>query len=213
MSTPATGIVVLISGRGSNLESIIRAIQNKELDTRILAVISNRSDAGGLEFARAAGIPIEVIEDKRFTSRRAFDDKLIETIEKYEPKLVVLAGFMRILGETLVRHFLGRMINIHPALLPRFPGLHTHKRALEEGVDRHGATVHFVTPEVDAGPVIIQRSVPVLVDDDIESLAARVLEQEHIIYPMAIRWFVEDRLTIKDGVVLLDGKKSPQQTA
>lgn len=213
MSPPAAGIVVLISGRGSNLESIIKAIRSKELDAQILAVISNRSDAGGLEIAHAAGIATEVIEDKQYTSRQAFDKRLIETIDRYRPKLVVLAGFMRILGEDFVRHYLGRMVNIHPALLPRFPGLHTHQRALEEGVDRHGASVHFVTPEVDAGPVIIQRSVPVLADDTVSSLAARVLEQEHIIYPVAIRWFVEDRLTIKDGEVLLDGRKSPQQTA
>lgn len=211
MSTPPAGIVVLISGRGSNLESILKAIQNNELSAQVLAVVSNRGDAGGLEFARAAGIPVEVIEDRQLPSREAFDEKLIETIDSYQPKLVVLAGFMRILGEAFVRHYLGRMINIHPALLPQFPGLHTHERALESGADKHGATVHFVTPEVDSGPVIIQRSVPVLADDTVESLATRVLEQEHIIYPVAIQWFVEGRLTIQDGEVLLDGKKSPLQ--
>ena len=211
MSNPPAGIVVLISGRGSNLKSIIEAVHGKELDAKILAVISNRGDAGGLDFAREAGIPVEVIEDAQFPSRQDFDDRLIEAIDRYQPKLVVLAGFMRILGDAFVRHFLGRLINIHPALLPQFPGLHTHKRALESGVERHGVTVHFVTPEVDSGPVIIQRSVPVLADDTVESLAARVLELEHAIYPVAIQWFVEDRLTIQDGEVLLDGEKSPQQ--
>lgn len=211
MSDAPDGIVVLISGRGSNLRSIIGAVQRHEIPTRISCVISNRADAGGLQFARDAGIAVEVVNDKEFPSRDSFDAELIKTIDRYHPQLVVLAGFMRILGDEFVKHYLGRMINIHPALLPDYPGLHTHERALQDGVERHGATVHFVTPEVDSGPIIIQRSVPVLPDDSPESLAARVLEQEHIIYPLAIRWFVEGRLRINGNEVLLDDEKSPQQ--
>ena len=205
------GIVVLISGRGSNLKSIIEAVQKNEIPEKISCVISNRETAGGLQYARDAGIPVEVVNDRDFPSRDDFDAKLISAIDHYHPKLVVLAGFMRILGEDFVKHYLGRMINIHPALLPDYPGLNTHKRALRDGVERHGATVHFVTPEVDSGPIIVQRAVPVMQDDTPEQLAARVLEQEHAIYPMAVRWFVEGRLSIHDNEVLLDGKKSPEQ--
>lgn len=211
MNDTIGGIVVLISGRGSNLKSIIEAVQHNEIPEKISCVISNRESAGGLQFARDAGIAVEVVNDRNFTSRDAFDAELIQTIDRYHPKLVVLAGFMRILGDEFVKHYLGRMINIHPALLPDYPGLDTHERALQDGVERHGATVHFVTPEVDSGPIIIQRAVPVMPDDTPDRLAARVLEQEHVIYPRAIRWFVEGRLSIDGNEVLLDGQKSPEQ--
>jgi len=211
MDAAPARIVVLISGRGSNLKSIIDAVQKGQIPATIACVISNRTDASGLQYARDADIPTEIVTNKQYSSREDFDDALIETIDRYDPQLVVLAGFMRILGREFVEHYLGRMINIHPALLPEFPGLNTHERALQTGADQHGATVHFVTPEVDSGPIIIQRAVPVLDNDTPESLAARVLEQEHQIYPLAIRWFAENRLTIDDDQVLLDGKKSPEQ--
>jgi len=205
------GIVVLISGRGSNLKSIIDAVQRNEIPEQISCVISNRESAGGLDIAKQVGIPTEVINDRGYPSRETFDAELVRTIDKYQPRLVVLAGFMRILGDDFVNHYLGRLINIHPALLPDYPGLNTHERALKDGAKQHGATVHFVTPEVDSGPIIIQRAVPVLPGDTPETLAARVLEQEHVIYPTAIRWFVENRLTIQNDDVLLDGHKSPEQ--
>ncbi len=202
------GIVVLISGRGSNLRSIIRAIDDNSIPAKILAVISNRQDAGGLQFARDAGITTEVVNDRDCPSRAEFDQQLSDIIDKYTPGLVVLAGFMRILGDPFVRHYSGRLINIHPALLPEFPGLHTHERALESGATQHGATVHFVTPDVDAGPIIIQQAVPVLDNDTADTLAARVLEQEHIIFPRAIKWFAEGRLRIEGNDVLLDDTHS-----
>lgn len=211
MGEQSAGIVVLISGRGSNLKSIIDAVKRGEIPAEISCVISNRADAGGLQYADEAGIPTEVVDDKQFNSRDAFDAELIKAIDRHGPQLVVLAGFMRILGDSFVEHYLGRMINIHPALLPQFPGLNTHERALQEGVEQHGATVHFVTPEVDSGPIIIQRAVPVQPNDTPDSLAARVLEQEHIIYPLAVKWFVEGRLSIQGQEVLLDGEKSPDQ--
>jgi phosphoribosylglycinamide formyltransferase-1 len=211
MNDTSGGIVVLISGRGSNLKSIIEAVQNQQIPEKISCVISNRESAGGLQYAKDAGIPVEVVNDRDFPSRDEFDAELTKTIDRYHPKLVVLAGFMRILGGEFVKHYLGRLINIHPALLPDYPGLNTHERALQDGVERHGATVHFVTPEVDSGPIIIQRAVPVQPDDTEEHLAARVLEQEHVIYPKAIRWFVEGRLSIDGNDVLLDGQKSPEQ--
>jgi len=211
MDAAPVRIVVLISGRGSNLKSIIDAIQDKQIPAILACVISNRTDAGGLQYARDAGIPIEIVTNKQYSSREEFDAALIEAIDRHDPQLVVLAGFMRILGREFVEHYLGRMINIHPALLPEFPGLNTHERALQAGADQHGATVHFVTPEVDSGPIIIQRAVPVQENDTPETLAARVLEQEHEIYPLAIRWFAEHRLSIDGNQVLLDGKKSPEQ--
>lgn len=211
MNDHVGGIVVLISGRGSNLKSIIDAVQRNEIPEQISCVISNRESAGGLDIAKQVGIPTEVINDREYPSRETFDAELVRTIDKYQPRLVVLAGFMRILGDDFVNHYLGRLINIHPALLPDYPGLNTHERALKDGAKQHGATVHFVTPEVDSGPIIIQRAVPVLPGDTPETLAARVLEQEHVIYPTAIRWFVENRLTIQNDDVLLDGHKSPEQ--
>lgn len=186
-------VVLLISGRGSNMEAIVRA---EIPGVRIAAVISNRADAAGLDFAASRGIATAVLDHKAFPSREAFDAALAELIDGYCPDLVVLAGFMRVLSDGFVRHYEGRLLNIHPSLLPSFPGLHTHRRALESGVRIHGATVHFVTPSLDAGPVVIQAAVPVLDDDDESTLAARVLAEEHRIYPQAVKWFVEGRLSI-----------------
>lgn len=197
-------IVILISGRGSNMEAVVRAAQSEQWPARIAAVISNRADAGGLQFAASHGIATAVVSNKDYPSREAFDAALQVEIDRFAPDLVVLAGFMRILTPGFVNHYEGRMLNIHPSLLPLFPGLHTHEQALAAGVKEHGATVHFVTAQLDHGPMVGQASVPVLEGDTPELLAARVLVQEHQLYPRAIRWFVEDRLTIADGKVLID---------
>ena len=195
-------IVILISGRGSNMEAIVDA----GLPARIAAVISNRPDAGGLAFAQQRGIPAHAVDHRAFASREAFDDALAASIERFRPDLVVLAGFMRVLGERFVARYENRMLNIHPSLLPAFPGLHTHRRALEAGVKVHGCTVHFVTPALDHGPIVMQAAVPVRAADDEASLAARVLAQEHRIYPASVRWFAEDRLVIEKGAVrVVDG--------
>ena len=194
-------VVILISGRGSNMEAIVRA----GLPAKVAAVISNRADAPGLKFAAQSGLPVEVVDEREFSLRGAFDAALEAAIERHSPDLVALAGFMRILGGDLVRHYSGRMVNIHPSLLPAFPGLHTHRRALQEGVKLHGCTVHFVTPQVDHGPIIAQAAIPVRARDTEATLAARVLEQEHRIYPLAIRWFVEGRLAVENGIVRVDG--------
>jgi phosphoribosylglycinamide formyltransferase-1 len=186
-------IVILISGRGSNMESVVRAAQAEQWPARIAAVISNRADAGGLAFAQANGIPTAVVPSKDFASRAEFDAVLQQTIDRYEPDLVVLAGFMRILTPPFVAHFAGRMLNIHPSLLPDFPGLATHRRALEAGVAKHGATVHVVTAELDHGPALGQAEVEVLPGDTEATLSARVLVQEHILYPRVIRQFIEGR--------------------
>lgn len=191
-------IVILISGRGSNMEAIVRA---GIPGARIAAVVSNRPDAKGLEVARSFGIATLALDHKAFPDREAFDAALADEIERFAPDLVVLAGYMRILTEGFVRRFEGRMLNIHPSLLPAFTGLHTHRRALEAGVKVAGTTVHFVTPELDDGPIVIQAVVPVLPGDDEERLAARVLLQEHRIYPQAVRWFVEGRLSLEQGRV------------
>lgn len=191
-------IVILISGRGSNMEAILAA---NIPDCRIAAVISNRPDAAGIAYARARGIETRVLDHKAFADRQVFDQALAELIDGFSPDLVVLAGYMRILSDAFVRHYEGRMLNIHPSLLPAFAGLHTHRRALEAGVKLHGATVHFVTPTLDDGPVVIQAAVSVLPGEDEASLAARVLEQEHRIYPQAVRWFVEGRLAVEGNTV------------
>ena len=196
-------IVILISGRGSNMEALIAARDAGNLPVNIAAVISNRPDAAGLATAAKAGIATRHLDHKAFAGREAFDAALAECIDGYAPDLVVLAGFMRILTEGFVRHYEGRLMNIHPSLLPSFPGLHTHQRALEEGVRIHGCTVHFVTPTLDHGPVIIQAAVPVLDGDTEASLAARILVQEHKIYPQAVRWFAEGKLTLDNGCVRL----------
>jgi len=199
-------LVVLISGRGSNL----LAIANASLPARISAVISNRPDAAGLALAAEQGIPTAIVDHREFASRLDFDGALAAAIDRHAPDLVVLAGFMRVLGDALVRRYSNRMLNIHPSLLPSFPGLHTHRRALEAGVKIHGCTVHFVTPTLDHGPIVAQAAVPVHPDDDEDALAARVLEQEHLLYPRAIRWFVEERLVIENGVVRVLGSKGEQ---
>jgi len=196
-------IVILISGRGSNMEALIAARDAGNLPVNIAAVISNRPDAQGLETAARAGIVTHYIDHKAFAGREAFDAALAECIDGFSPDLVVLAGFMRILSEGFVRHYEGRLMNIHPSLLPSFPGLHTHQRALDEGVRIHGCTVHFVTPTLDHGPVIIQAAVPVLDSDNEASLAARVLRQEHRVYPQAVRWFAEGKLALNNGRVRL----------
>lgn len=184
-------LVILISGRGSNMQSIIRAIDTGELNAEIVAVISNRPDAGGLQTAVAAGIDTQLINHRDFDSREAFDTELARTVDRYQPDFVILAGFMRILTAGFVRHFAGKLINIHPSLLPKFKGLHTHQRAIEAGEQEHGASVHFVTAELDDGPVILQAKVPVLTDDTPESLAARVLVEEHKLYPDAIKLLIQ----------------------
>jgi phosphoribosylglycinamide formyltransferase-1 len=200
-------IVILISGRGSNMEALLAAVARGELPVRIAAVISNRPDAKGLETAAAQGVPTAVVDHKGYAGREAFDAALAACIDGYAPDLVVLAGFMRILTEGFVRHYEGRLLNIHPSLLPSFPGLHTHQRALEEGVRIHGCTVHFVTPALDHGPVVVQAAVPVLDADDEAALAARVLQQEHIVYPLAVRWFADGRLRLEGGRVRLEGER------
>ena len=196
-------LVVLISGGGTNLQAIIDAAV-ADLPVDIRAVISNEADAFGLERARRAGIETRVLDHRAFADREAYDAALAELIDEYEPGLVVLAGFMRILTPSFVRHFHGRMLNIHPSLLPRYRGLDTHARVLAAGDREHGATVHFVTEELDGGPLIIQARVPVLANDDPETLARRVLEKEHVIYPAAIRWFAEGRLRLDKHRVMLD---------
>ncbi len=203
-------IVILISGRGSNMEAVVRAAQAEQWPARIAAVISNRADAKGLEFAAAHGIATAVVPNKEYASREAFDTALAEAIDAYAPDLVVLAGFMRILTPAFVEHYAGRMLNIHPSLLPHFPGLHTHEAALAAGHAQHGATVHFVTAELDHGPMVDQVAVPVLPGDTAQTLSARVLEQEHVLYPRAIRWFIEDKLQVEDGQVY--GPHHPRPT-
>ncbi len=199
-------IVVLISGGGSNLQAIIDAIEQQHLPVEIRAVISNCADAYGLQRARNHGIETRVIDHREFADRERFDQALQQAIDSYAPELVVLAGFMRILTPGFVAHYQGHLFNIHPSLLPDYRGLHTHRRALEANDTRHGASVHFVTGELDGGPVVIQAEVPVLPDDTPETLAARVLVQEHKIYPQAIRWFAEGRLRLDNEKPYLDGK-------
>lgn len=201
-------VVALISGRGSNLGAILRA----RLPVRFAAVISNNPDAPGLAIAREHGVPTAALDHRRFPSREAFDQALAQEIDRHRPDLVVLAGFMRILTDGFVNRYRGRMINIHPALLPAYPGLDTHAKVLRDGVKIHGCTVHFVTPRVDHGPIIVQAAVPVHPGDSADALAARVLEQEHRILPRAIRWFAEGRLAVgDDGVVNLKGPDLSQR--
>jgi phosphoribosylglycinamide formyltransferase 1 len=196
-------ILTLISGRGSNFEAIVKTAQKEHWPVKFTGVIANHSAAQGLEFARSQGIPVFVIEHQEHDSRESFDTALIEKIDQLGADLVVLAGFMRILSPLFIRHFEGKLMNIHPALLPAFPGLRTHERALEAGVKEHGATVHFVTEGVDEGPIICQASVPVLPGDDAQTLAARVLTAEHQIYPRAVKWFLDGRLRIEGNQVKL----------
>jgi phosphoribosylglycinamide formyltransferase-1 len=194
-------IVILISGRGSNMEAVVRACKAEKWPARIAAVVSNKADAKGLEFAKAQGIPTAVVANKDYPTREAFDAALRQVVDSFAPDLVVLAGFMRILTAPFVEHYAGRMVNIHPSLLPAFPGLATHRQALDAGVLEHGATVHFVTAELDHGPAIAQARINVLPGDTEDSLAARLLVEEHKLYPYAIRLFIEDRLRIDNGLV------------
>lgn len=198
-------LVVLISGRGSNLQAILDGAARGELLVDIRAVISNCPGAYGLERARQAGVPTVTVDHQAFPERQAFEAALRDCIDAEHPELVILAGFMRILSPEFVAHYGGRMLNIHPSLLPKYRGLHTHERALAAGECEHGASVHFVIPAVDSGPVIIQARVPVLPGDDPATLAARVLEKEHRIYPLAIRWFAEGRVNMRGDDVLFDG--------
>lgn len=192
-------LVVLISGRGSNLQAILDA------GIPVAAVISNVAGAGGLEIAAKRGIPTKVVKHGDHPTREAFEEVLAAEIDRFSPKLIAHAGFMRIVTAGYVARYAGRMLNVHPSLLPAFTGLHTHERALAAGVRLHGCTVHFVTPELDAGPIVIQAAVPVLANDSVETLSKRVLRQEHIVYPRAIRWFLEDRLILGNQRVSVRG--------
>ncbi|WP_198263438.1 phosphoribosylglycinamide formyltransferase [sulfur-oxidizing endosymbiont of Gigantopelta aegis] len=196
-------IVVLVSGSGSNLQTLIDAIAKGTLSARIAAVICNKADAYALQRAQEANIPTEIIAHADYETRDAFDAELTRRIEKYQPELIVLAGFMRILTADFVNHFYGKMINIHPSLLPKYRGLHTHKRALDAGDSEHGLSIHYVSAELDGGPIIFQQSVPVLADDTEKSLAQRVLVQEHLAYPQVIEWFAQGRLQLVDNQVIL----------
>jgi phosphoribosylglycinamide formyltransferase-1 len=202
-------VVVLISGSGSNLQALIDSIAHDGNPARISAVISNRADAYGLQRAQDAGITSVVLDHKQFDGREAFDAALIETIDAFEPHLVVLAGFMRILTPGFVRHYAGRLLNIHPSLLPKYKGLHTHQRALEAGDSEHGCSVHFVTEELDGGPLVVQAVIRVQSHDSPTSLAQRVHQQEHQIYPLAVRWFAEGRLRLDEQGAVLDGQPLP----
>ena len=206
MSPARLPVVVLVSGHGSNLQALIDAAAGGSLPIDIRAVFSNRRDAFALVRARSAGIPAESIQPADFADGISYEKALADAIDRHSPGLVVLAGFMRILGAAFVRHYRGRMFNIHPSLLPKYRGLHTHRRAIEAGDQAHGASVHFVTEELDGGPVVMQAEIPVFGNDDEQSLAARVQQVEHVIYPQAIRLFASGRLTLERGEAMLDGK-------
>ena len=204
-------LVVLISGNGSNLQSILDACESGRIHGSVAAVFSNRVAAYGLTRAQEAGIPAHALAASDFADREAFDRQLIAEIEAYSPDLIVLAGYMRILSSAFVAHFHDRLLNIHPSLLPKYPGLHTHRQALENGDSEHGTSVHFVTDELDGGPVILQAKVPVFPGDSEAEITERVQHQEHAIYPLVIGWFVEGRLEMRDGKAWLDGEPLPPQ--
>ena len=207
MSSKPLSVVVLISGRGSNLQALIDSTRAKRINAQIAAVISNVPDAQGLLRAKAAEIHTDVVDHKRFSTRLEFDEALRECIDRHAPDLIVLAGFMRVLTTEFVNHYRGRLINIHPSLLPAFPGLHTHRRALNSGVSQHGVSVHFVTAQLDDGPVIAQARIPVLADDDEQALAARVLAAEHRVLPQVVGLFAAQRVQLNvDGQIVLDGR-------
>lgn len=213
MSNPSSSkcrAVVLISGSGTNLQAFLDAVTVAECDYSIEAVISNKADAYGLTRAKSAGVATEVLSHRDFSDRESFDQAMIEVIDAYEPDLVILAGFMRILTPGFVRHYSGRMLNIHPSLLPKYQGLHTHQRALDAGDSEHGATVHFVTEELDGGPPVLQAAVPIEAGDDAGTLSQRVQVQEHIIYPMAATWFAQGRLKMAGDRAELDGELLPR---
>jgi phosphoribosylglycinamide formyltransferase-1 len=206
-------IVVLSSGSGSNLQALIDQSLQGKLDITISAVVSNKADAFGLERARKAGIPTHVLDHKSFGSREEFDQSLQEVIDQYQPKLVVLAGFMRILTDSFTRHYEGRMLNIHPSLLPKYKGLDTHQRAIDANDKEHGVSVHFVSAELDAGSVIVQARTQIEATDTADSLAEKIHKLEHVIYPLAVKWFSEGRLTVNNGKALLDGQPLPESGA
>ena len=211
MQQQATKLAILISGHGSNMASLAAACRDEHWAAQVVVVISSRSDAPGIVRARELGLPVEVLASSAFASREAFDAALIERLDALEVDLVVLAGFMRILTDRFVQHFAGRLVNIHPSLLPAFTGLDTHARALAAGVRVHGASVHLVTPELDHGPLIAQAVVPVLDGDDAATLAARVLRLEHILLPRAVRWMVEGRVQVNQGRVRVEGIDDAQR--
>jgi len=204
-------IVVLISGNGSNLQAIIDACKQKKINGTLRAVFSNKPDAFGLERAREAGIAAHALSASQFASREAFDRELVQEIDAYAPDVVVLAGYMRILSPAFVAHYAGRLLNIHPSLLPKYPGLNTHRQVLDNGDEEHGTSVHFVTDELDGGPVILQAKVPVFEGDSEEDVTARVQAQEHAVYPLVVSWFVDGRLAMRDGTAWLDGSPLPPQ--
>jgi len=206
MQTSPLNIVVLISGSGSNLQAIIDAIEAGHLNARICAVISNRPGVRGLERASAAGIPAHTLDHTDFASREQFDQQLMQLIDQQQPELVVLAGFMRILSDAFVNHYQGRMLNIHPSLLPEFRGLNTHQRALQAGVAQHGVSIHYVSNELDGGPLILQAVIDVNQHDTVDSLQPRIHQLEHVIYPMVIQWVAEGRLKVVGHQVYLDNK-------
>lgn len=204
-------IVVLVSGNGSNLQALIDSCAQGRINATLSAVFSNKASAYGLERAQSAGIPAHALDPKSYADRVAFDAALADEIDAYQPDLVVLAGYMRILSDEFVARYAGRMINIHPSLLPKYPGLHTHQKAIDNQDAEHGTSVHFVTQELDGGPVILQAKVPVFEDDSADDLHERVQHQEHDIYPLVVSWFVDGRLTLLDGKVMLDGQVVPAQ--
>lgn len=204
-------IVVLVSGNGSNLQAILDACQQGRINGSIAAVFSNKAEAFGLERAREAGVPAHALAASQFADREAFDRQLMLEIDAYAPDLVVLAGYMRILSPAFVQRYLGRMLNVHPSLLPKYPGLHTHRQAIENGDEEHGTSVHFVTEELDGGPVILQARVPVFREDSEADVMARVQHQEHAIYPLVVSWFVDDRLSMRDDRAWLDGQPLPAE--
>jgi phosphoribosylglycinamide formyltransferase-1 len=208
---PQKSIVVLVSGNGSNLQAIIDDISQQKINGKIAAVIANKENAYGLIRAENAGIPAIFIDHNNFASREEYDAKMIECINEFSPSLIVLAGFMRILTPTFVEHFQGRMLNIHPSLLPKYKGLHTHQRAIDAGDNEHGVSVHFVTPELDGGPVVLQSKVPIFDQQDMQELADRVQQQERQMYPLVIKWFCEDRLKMIDNNAVLDNQILAQE--
>lgn len=202
-------IVILISGTGSNMVSIVDTLKDQNLDACVAGVISNRPDVAGLQHAQDRDIPTKVVDHKEFASREEFDLMLMRAIDDFSADLVVLAGFMRILTPDFVSRYQGRLLNIHPSLLPKYPGLNTHQRAIDAGDAEHGSSVHFVTEELDGGPVIAQAAIKILEDDDANNLKSRVQQQEYILYPIVVKWFVEGRLSMKNNQALLDGQPIP----
>ncbi|KGT92465.1 phosphoribosylglycinamide formyltransferase [Erwinia typographi] len=204
-------LVVLVSGQGSNLQAILDACQQGQIRGSIAAVFSNKPDAYALTRASEAGVPAHALTASQFADREAFDRQLMLEIDAYAPDLVVLAGYMRILSPIFVQHYAGRMLNIHPSLLPKYPGLHTHRQAIENGDEEHGTSVHFVTEQLDGGPVILQAKVPVFAEDSEAEVNARVQHQEHAIYPLVVSWFVDGRLAMREGAAWLDNEKLPPE--